>query len=188
MKNKYQIGWFLEEVNLSNIFISILLFATITSVQAGISPSNITGISIAESGTDLVLSWSAVATDIYGSPQTIDHYNVYRDITPGFVPDFAGGTNRIGQPVINTYTDVGAISSTDSYYYAITAVTAIGDESLVVSDVAYKIRQNLIYDANTRNRHWLSLPVTTLSNTPSRTVRKKTFSETPVPNKRMHIL
>src|SRR5262249_23674998 len=55
-------------------------------VQGVKSPQFISDLTLAKSGSDIVLSWSAVTTNIYGKPATISKYEVYRGTTPTFIP------------------------------------------------------------------------------------------------------
>src|SRR6185295_7637933 len=55
-------------------------------------------------------------------------YRVYRGTTPNFTPDRAGGTNRIGTPAGNSFTDAGAAGTGASYYYLVSAMDVAGNE------------------------------------------------------------
>ncbi len=82
-------------------------------------------VSKSSSGTDAVLTWTAVTNDIYGKPDTVVSYEVYRGTTLNFVP--AAG-NRIGQPTSPTFTDPGALSgAAPNYYYLVRAIDASGN-------------------------------------------------------------
>ncbi|WP_028065248.1 N,N-dimethylformamidase beta subunit family domain-containing protein [Solirubrobacter soli] len=67
----------------------------------------------------VTVSWTA-STDNVG----VDHYNVYRSITDGFTP--AAG-NRIGSPTGLSLVDQPLAAG--QYFYRVTAVDAIGNES-----------------------------------------------------------
>jgi fibronectin type 3 domain-containing protein len=72
------------------------------------------------------LTWTA-STDNVG----VDHYNVYRSMTSGFSP-VAG--NRIASPAGLTYTDSPLTAG--EYFYRVTAVDALGNESAPTSELA----------------------------------------------------
>ena len=122
----------------------IALWMALMCVNHGVSaapaPATVAGIQLGTSDNDVTLSWSAATTNLYGDTLAADHYNVYRGTTPGFVPDYAGGSNRIAQSTTTNFTDTGALAGTESYFYHVTAVSADGTESLVPSSIAYKLR------------------------------------------------
>jgi len=76
-----------------------------------------------------VLSWSPVTTDVTGAAETVTQYRVYRGGTPGFVPDKAAGSNRIGTSAVTAFTVAGALTTGVDDYYLVTAVDAAGNES-----------------------------------------------------------
>ena len=126
--------------------------------EAGTLPGMVSALNATASGADVVLSWSPVSGDVYWDPLSITSYNVYRGTDPNFVPDYAGGSNRVGTPTSAGFTDAGAGSAADSYFYSVTAVSADGDESPVPSNVAYKVRLDLTHDLAGTNRYWLGIP------------------------------
>lgn len=142
------------------LFTTLLLILSMAAFAAPL-PQSVSGFSATTPTSDIVLSWSASSTDIYGNAATITSYNVYRSTDPNFVPDYAGGINRVAQPASAGFTDSGAASSTESYYYRVTAVTDTGGESLVPSALAGKTRLDLVYNAGGSNRHWIALPQST---------------------------
>jgi len=88
-------------------------------------PDFISSLKINKSGTNAVLTWAAVTTDIYGKPASIVSYEVYRGTTPNFVP---GAGNRIGTPSAPTFTDPGALAfANPSYHYLVRAIDASGN-------------------------------------------------------------
>jgi hypothetical protein len=91
----------------------------------GIKPPQFVGdLRLAKSGADAVLTWGVVTTNVYGQPAAISHYEVYRGTEPDFLP--APG-NRIGEPVLPTYTDNGALlPGGPDYHYLVRAVDAAG--------------------------------------------------------------
>lgn len=133
------------------LIVACLLLSLPTFACGGsLKPRSVT-LAIARSGNDLTLTWGAV---------TADHYHVYRDVTPAFAPDTAGGTNRIAQTANPWFTDSNAMLASSGYYYRITAVAADGSES-APSNLAYRIVHTLTYSTGSRNLHWLALQQTT---------------------------
>ncbi len=95
-----------------------------TSVQGIKPPSFIQTLRVNKSGSSTVLSWGAVTTDIYGKPETVANYEVYRGTTVDFIPSLA---NRIGTPTAPTFTDVNALAPPARYYYLVRAMDGDGN-------------------------------------------------------------
>ncbi len=95
-----------------------------TQVRGARSPAFITTLRVAKSGTDAVLTWDPVTSDIYGKPETVAFYEVFRGDAPGFVPS---PSNRIGTPATPTFSDTGALSSPAAYHYLVRAVDSDGN-------------------------------------------------------------
>ena len=113
---------------LAVVFLS--LAAASAALAADVTkPSAVTGLLLSKSGSDVVMSWTAVTTDVNGAAETVSQYRIYRGATPDFVPDKSGGSNRIGTSATTGYTDSGALSSGIDGYYLVTAVDAAGNES-----------------------------------------------------------
>ncbi len=93
------------------------------------APAPVSGLMAVKASGDVNLAWSAVSSDVTGAPDTVVGYRVYRGTTPSFVPDRAGGTNRIGAPAATSFHDVGAAATPANYYYLVSAVDAAGNES-----------------------------------------------------------
>jgi hypothetical protein len=88
------------------------------------APDLIKDLRVGKSGTDAVLTWSAVTQDIYGKPKAVSHYEVYRGTDPQFMPTLG---NRIGTPAGTSWTDAGAVSTGGpDYFYLVRAVDADG--------------------------------------------------------------
>ena len=67
-------------------------------------PAEVAGLQVSRDGpADVRLAWDVVSLDSAGLPETVSHYNVYRGLAPDFVPDRAGGSNRIGSPSASQY-------------------------------------------------------------------------------------
>ncbi len=141
-------------------YLLIILLASMNAAisYAGSPPKEITDLQITKSGNNVRLNWTAITTSMYGNPSTITSYNVYRGTTPDFIPDTTGGSNIEYQPNGNSYDDVDALLSTESHFYYVTAVAADDTESLLPSNIGYKIRLDLTYDPAGTNKHWISIP------------------------------
>jgi hypothetical protein len=89
------------------------------------SPEFISDLRIDKSGSDALLTWTAVSEDIYGKSESVTRYEVYRGTTPLFVPSIA---NKIGEPIVPSFTDVGALGNgLPDYYYLVRAVDLDGN-------------------------------------------------------------
>ena len=87
-----------------------------------IPPALVTGVIVTtESSSRLDISWEAVVSDVYGAPELIDHYNVYRSTTTG------GTYVHVASPTTNFYSDTVLTAST-TYHYVVTAVDTAGNE------------------------------------------------------------
>ncbi len=96
-----------------------------TYVRGLRSPHFVGSLRLDKSGTNAVLTWAAVTTDIYGKPTAIASYEVFRGTTPVFV---SGPGNKIGQPVTATFTDPGALSfANPNYHYLVRAIDVNGN-------------------------------------------------------------
>ena len=108
--------------------VSVLLASAALAADVT-KPAAVAGVTVTKSGNDAVLAWSAVVLDVNGAAETVASYRIYRGTAPGFVPDKAGGTNRIGTSAITSYTDANALASVADGYYLVTAIDAAGNES-----------------------------------------------------------
>ncbi len=88
------------------------------------SPAFITSLRLSKSGTSAVLTWDPVTMDIYGKPETIASYEIFRGETPGFLPSLS---NRIGTSTSPTFTDSGALATAAPYHYLVRAVDVDGN-------------------------------------------------------------
>ena len=95
-------------------------------VQGIAPPRAISDLTLARSGSDLVLTWSRPLVDIYGRPTTVVSYRVYRGAAPGFQPFASAPLATLASGDTTTYTDLGAVASPGNAYYLVTAVDASG--------------------------------------------------------------
>lgn len=72
--------------------------------------------------------WTQVTSDEIGNPLTVDHYVIYRNTAPDFIPGPSDSIGTIAYPE-TTYTDVGALNGSGSYYYLVKAVSAAARKS-----------------------------------------------------------
>jgi hypothetical protein len=111
--------------NTSNLTASsVEVSATPTFVRGVKPPGFIDSLLVSRSGSNLVLTWDPVITDIYGRPESAVTYQVYRGTTPGFEPSPA---NRIATNLAApTFTDPGAVAG-PAYHYLVHAVDVEGN-------------------------------------------------------------
>jgi hypothetical protein len=109
-----------------------------------------------KSGTDIALTWNAVATDTSGSTEIMDCYVVYRNTAPDFVP---GPSDSIGMTTHpdTEYVDVGALTSAQDYFYLVMAVDAAENKS-TKSNMAYAFCKNVNENTTATDKNWTSLP------------------------------
>jgi hypothetical protein len=106
------------------------------------------------SGSDVKLTWHKVSTDTLGNPESIDHYVIYRNTDPSFIPvpadSVAGTTDTV-------YIDVGALVSGESYYYLVKAVDMAHNRS-AKSNMGYKFNKFFNEESLATDKNWVSLP------------------------------
>jgi hypothetical protein len=100
------------------------------------SPGFVGTLRVNKSGTDALLSWSPVTTDIYGKPATVASYEVFRGTTPNFVP---GPGNKIGQPTGTSFTDPGALAAGTTYHWLVRAVDGGGNVGGLGNELPYGV-------------------------------------------------
>jgi hypothetical protein len=89
------------------------------------APAFIDDLHVDKAGVDAVLSWSAVTVDIYGKPESVDLYEIYRGTSPLFVPAVG---NRIGTSTSPSFTDEDALmGGMPDYHYLVRAVDLDGN-------------------------------------------------------------
>ena len=85
-------------------------------------PPFVMDLAVTREGDDLLLNWSPLTTDAGTGPAPCSGYDVYSGGTPDFVPDLAGGTNRIGASVMPPQTISGATADGQPRYFTVVAV------------------------------------------------------------------
>ncbi|KPK67284.1 hypothetical protein AMJ87_13605, partial [candidate division WOR_3 bacterium SM23_60] len=128
-----------------------------TAAPVDTVPPQATSITKAEkSGSDVRLYWNQVVLDTLDNPEEMDHYTVYRDTTPDFVPGVSDSIAAIAYPDTE-YVDTGALLGPDSYYYLIMAVDAAGHKSKT-SNMGYKLEKFLNENPLTTDKNRGVLP------------------------------
>lgn len=108
-------------------------------------------IHVQKSGTNVVVRWNKVTTDAQGSDETVTHYTVYRSTAPDYMPDVLDSIGVVGHPG-TTFTDVGALTSVDDYYYLIKAVDDCDNRS-AKSNMGYKFSRPFRENVSTKNKN-----------------------------------
>jgi hypothetical protein len=86
-------------------------------------PAFIESLSVRPEGDNLVLEWDEVTTDIYGKPKAVIRYDIYRGVVPDFNTLDPLPYDSCPSPC-SSYTDLGARSAPDAYFYRVRAVDA----------------------------------------------------------------
>lgn len=108
-------------------------------------------------GNSVTLTWNKITTDILGNPEIMDHYTVYRSTSPDFIPGASDSIAGIIHPD-TTFTDLGALNASQSYYYLVKAVDQALNRSSK-SNMGYKLNKIVNENAGaTGDRNWVSLP------------------------------
>ena len=110
------------------------------------------------SSSNFELTWNESTYDIFDGIISIPGYNIYRLTTDSFHPYLLNDTNFIAQVSGTSYIDINALLFEKNFFYYITTVTAGDTESLLPSNIGYKIRIPLTFDPEGPNKHWLGLP------------------------------
>jgi len=106
----------------------------------------------------LVISWQPIAADIHGQPKTVSGYNVYCSSDPRFVPDTDTHTNLLVSTNVTSFMHSNALATSTSQFYYVTAVGADATESLVFTDMVYKVSSSIDCPPGSNVFAWLSLP------------------------------
>ncbi len=109
-----------------------------------------------KSGNDVKLTWNAVTTDTLNNPETMDYYVVYRDTTPDFIIGSSDSIAAVVHPGTE-YTDAGALTAGENYYYLVKAFDAVGQRSKK-SNMVYLFNKFVNENAAVTDKNWVSLP------------------------------
>jgi hypothetical protein len=108
-------------------------------------------------GNCVTLTWNKITTDILGNPEAMDHYTVYRNTLPDFIPGPSDSIAGVIHPD-TTYTDLGALNAVDNYYYLVKAVDQAENRS-ANSNMGYKLNKFVNENAGaTSDKNWTGLP------------------------------
>jgi len=107
-------------------------------------------------GSNAYFWWRPVTTDTAGNPENINYYVIYRNTSPDFVPSISDSINHVHYPD-TTFSDVGAVNSSQSYYYLVKAVD-FGFNKSDRSNMGFKFNKFLNENATTTDMNWVSLP------------------------------
>jgi hypothetical protein len=89
-------------------------------------PHAIDNLTCAPSDSSILLDWWPVNQDIWGQPETISHYVVYRSTDPYFIPTTG---DSIGFCTDSYCFDINSRWATPAYYYMVKAVDDSGNKS-----------------------------------------------------------
>lgn len=119
----------------------------VSLVSGATSPSKVTGLAAAGSGTQIALSWSVPNN----GGKAITGYRVYRGTT-------SGGEIYLTTTASNSFTDSGLDTTGTTYYYKVSAVNSIGESPL--SDEAAGTFTLSCYCDSDGDTHYTSSQVT----------------------------
>lgn len=92
------------------------------------SPRLVTNLMVNVSGADLVLDWDEVTTDIADKSESVDKYEILRGIGGGFNNSGLAFLAQCTAPC-SSYTDTGAATDGNQYYYRVRALDFDGNRS-----------------------------------------------------------
>jgi len=110
-----------------------------------------------KSGSNVQFTWKKIMTDIFGNPEIMNYYVVYRNTSPSFITDVSDSIGFVSHPE-TTFTDIDVLDSTESYYYLVKAVDWADNRS-AKSNMGFVFHKFI--NENTGgmgDRNWVSLP------------------------------
>jgi len=132
---------------------------TVGVVRAGTIPRTVNIAAPQTTNTvSLALSWQPVGEDIHGQAKAISAYNVYSSSDPRFVPDTDTHSNLLVSTNDTSFVHSNALATSTSLFYYVTAVGTDGTESLVFTDMVYKVSSTIDGPPGSNVFSWLSLP------------------------------
>jgi fibronectin type 3 domain-containing protein len=113
--------------------------ATTSAAEGDVTPpSKVTGLTASNiTANSLDLTWTA------NTESDLDHYNVYRGTTAGFLVN--SSTVPLGQTTTNNYSDTGLSQST-TYYYRVVAVDTSQNKGSISDEVSATTLTQVFYD------------------------------------------
>ena len=137
----------------------LAVLTTVGLVCAGTIPRTVNvAAPQATNAVGLTLSWQPVAEDIHGQAKAVSGYNVYCSSDPRFVPDTDTHTNLLVSTNVASFVHSNALATSTSLFYYVTAVGADDTESLVFTDMVYKVSSSIDCPPGSNVFAWLSLP------------------------------
>lgn len=128
-------------------------------VAAAPMPIAPAGLTAGQSGdADVRLEWQSVGTDIYGDASAVTNYRIYGSTDPRFVPDFEAHTNLLAETAETAFTHAGAWTNAEDWFYAVAAVAEDGTESLVLREMACRLRRQIECPDGSNVFAWIGLP------------------------------
>jgi len=117
------------------------MLAVLLNSSGGWLPAAVSDLTATLASSAVHLNWTAVTEDEVGNPIVVDHYTIYRQTSPYFVPS---AEDSIGGTAENFYDDTGAELKNPSinHYYVVKAVDSTGGKSLA-SDVVGEFDKTL---------------------------------------------
>ncbi len=97
-------------------------------------PAFVSDLKVRSVGNDLVLEWTPVSLDAYGKPTTIVSYEILRGSGPPFVNSGLAVLATCSGAACASWTDTGARSAPNNWYYRIRAVDSVGNRGALGSE------------------------------------------------------
>ncbi len=110
-----------------------------------------------KSGNHAVLHWNIVTADTLSNPDSVDHYIIYRNTSPSFIPSSSDSIGVVYAPE-TTFVDSNVLSGAQDYYYLITA-TDKRNQTSARSNMAYVFHKSINENADATDRNWVSVPL-----------------------------
>ena len=155
----------IEKVYLSilcKILIRALIFTlSIFIAERGFCDSKlfkIHDLEVSKFDSSISLAWSDISCKIFGKAEDIDSYGIYRSkdylVKEGVEKSFS----KIDEVSNSEYIELGVLLVEEDFFYYVTVISECGAESLLPSNIGYKIHMLLPYNPLGENNHWFSLP------------------------------
>lgn len=110
-----------------------------------------------KAGNHVELSWNTVTADTLSNPDSVDHYIIYRNTSPSFIPSSSDSIGVVYAPE-TTFVDSNVLSGAQDYYYLITA-TDKRNQTSARSNMAYVFHKSINENADATDRNWVSVPL-----------------------------
>ncbi len=134
---------------------SIMKFFGIINPADTIPPLDPPITEVEKSGTDAILKWNQVIDDTLGDPEAMDCYVVYRNVSSDFIPSSSDSIGTVVHPDTE-YTDTGALTAGQNYYYLVKAVDSARNMSSK-SNMGYVYNKFVNENLAATDKNWVSL-------------------------------